>query len=106
MKKSTFALFAASFLLQAGSGPRAFTGVITDSMCGTNHAMMKVAPDSKCVTQCVRAGSQYVLHDGKKSYKLSDQQTPQEFAGRKVRITGKLFEKTGILQVDRIVPAK
>ncbi len=27
--------------------------------------MMKVTPDSKCVTECVKHGSKYALYDGK-----------------------------------------
>lgn len=46
------ALFAA-----AADGGQTFTGVITDSMCGKDHAAMKVSPESKCVKECVKAGS-------------------------------------------------
>ncbi len=64
--------------------------------------MMKVAPDSRCVVECVKHGSKYALYDGKTAYVLSDQKTPEQFAGQKARITGTLFEKTGILKVDSI----
>ena len=63
--------------------------------------MMKVSPDSKCVLECVRAGS-YALFDGKATYVLSDQKTPEQFAGQKVSVTGTLFEKTKILKVAAI----
>jgi hypothetical protein len=33
---------------------------------------------------------------------LSDQKTPEQFAGKKVTVTGTLYEKTKILQVDSI----
>jgi len=82
--------------------PRSLHGVITDSMCGKDHAMMKVAPDSKCVQECVKQGAKYALFDGKISYVLSDQLTPQQFAGQKVKVTGVLNEKTKILKVDSI----
>jgi len=36
------------------------------------------------------------------AYVLSDQKTPDRFAGQKVKVTGTLFEKTKILQVDSI----
>ena len=88
--------------LAAGAASQTFTGIITDSMCGKDHAMMKVTPDSKCVVECVKHGSKYALHDGKTAYVLSDQKTPEQFAGRKVKVTGTLFEKTRILQVDSI----
>ena len=93
----------ATLLLIAGTLPAStFTGVVTDSMCGKDHAMMKVTPDSKCVTECVKAGSKYALFDGKNAYTLSDQKTPEQFAGQKVRISGTLYEKTKILKVDSI----
>jgi hypothetical protein len=91
----------------AGNVARTFTGTITDSMCVTNHAMMRVAPDAKCVTECAKGGKfKYVLYDGKNVYKLSDQETPARFAAQKVRITGTLFGKTGIIRVERIEAAK
>src|ERR1019366_3923951 len=88
--------------LAAGAASQTFTGVITDSMCGKDHAMMKVKPDSKCVVECVKSGSKYALYDGKAAYVLSDQKTPQRFAGQKVKVTGTLFEKTKILRVESI----
>ena len=88
--------------LAAGAATQTFTGVITDSMCGKDHAMMKVTPDSKCVVECVKGGSKYALNDGKNVYVLSDQKTPEQFAGKKVKVTGTLFEKTKILQVESI----
>jgi hypothetical protein len=88
----------------AGGPPQTFTGTITDSMCVANHAMMHVTPEANCARECVRAGSsvKYVLFDGKNTYKLSDQQTPAKFAAQKVRVTGVLFTKTGIIQVEKI----
>ena len=56
--------------------------------------MMKVTPDSKCVLECVKSGSKYALYDGKNVYVLSDQKTPEKFAGQRVKVTGTLFEKT------------
>jgi hypothetical protein len=88
--------------LVAGAATRTFTGVITDSMCGGGHAMMKVSPDAKCVRECVKNGSKYALFDGKNVYVLSDQKTPEQFAGQKVKVTGTLYEKTRVLKVDSI----
>ena len=99
----------ASFLFSALLAFRAsFTGVITDSMCGVNHASMNIAPDAKCVRDCVKMDKRYkyALYDGKKMYTLSDQQTPEKFAAQKVKVTGVLYEKTGIIKVDSIQPAK
>ena len=46
--------------------------------------------------------AKYALFDGKNVYKLSDQVTPAEFAGQKVKVTGTLFTKTGIIQVEKV----
>jgi hypothetical protein len=109
MKKLTIiALFAAAALVAfaAAGKSQTFTGVITDSMCVNNHAMMHITPDDKCVRKCVRAGAKYVLYDGKTAYKLSDQQTPEKFAAQKVKLTGVPFPATGIIQVEKIEAAK
>jgi hypothetical protein len=100
---SIILLFAAAMSL-AGGQPQTFTGTITDSMCIANHAMMRVTPDAKCARECVKAGGsvKYVLFDGKTAYKLSDQQTPEQFAGQKVKVTGNLFVKTGIIEVQKM----
>jgi hypothetical protein len=83
---------------------KTYVGMITDSMCGPNHALMKVSPDSKCVQDCVGDGKtfQYALLNGKAIYRLSDQETPAKFAGQKVKVTGVLYTSTGILKVERI----
>jgi hypothetical protein len=97
-------LFASTLALSAD----VFTGVITDSMCGTNHAAMGVTPTEKCVRECMKHGKhvKYVLHDGKNMYKLSDQQTPEKFAAQKVKITGRLNAKTNIIAVEKIEVAR
>jgi hypothetical protein len=84
-----------------------YVGVITDTMCTTNHTPMNVSPDEKCVRECVGDAktTKYALIAGKGVYTLSDQQTPASFAGKKVKVTGVLFTKTNILKVDRIVAA-
>ena len=107
MKILNLILFVAATLLAAGSS-QTFTGTITDSMCVANHAMMHVTPEAKCVRECVKGGGtvKYVLYDGRNSYKLSDQQTPGRFAGQRVNVTGTLFAKTGIIQVEKIEPVK
>ena len=83
---------------------RNFTGVITDAMCLANHKMMKITPDSKCVKECVKGGSKYVLQDGKTVYRLSDQAAPAAYAGQRVTVRGTLFAKTGVLKVQGIRP--
>ena len=95
--------------LVAAPEKQKFTGVVTDSMCATNnHASMRMGPtDGECTIACVLAhGALYVLYDGKEVYPLSDQQTPEKFAGKKVTVTGSLNAKTNTIQVASIVAAK
>jgi hypothetical protein len=107
MKKLiTMTVTAGALLLGAANQKQAFTGVISDDMCGTDHAHMNVTPDPKCVRECVKHGSKYVLLNGDKTYKLSDQKSPEQFAGGKVKVTGTLYAKTGIIAVDKIEAAK
>ena len=87
---------------------RTFTGAITDSMCATaDHSRMRMgSTDAECTIACISAhGALYVLYDGKDVYVLSDQQTPEKFAGKKVTVTGTLDAKTKTIQVDSIKPA-
>ena len=88
---------------------RTFTGAITDSMCATaDHSRMRMGPtDGECTIACVNAhGATFVLYDGKEVYMLSDQKTPEKFAGKKVTVTGTLNAKTSTIQVDSMVAAK
>lgn len=106
MKKAVLlSMFAA---LAASAEVKTFTGVITDSMCANDHKAMNIAPDDKCVLECTKHDKnvKLVLFDGKNIYKLSDQDTPRQFAAKKVRVTGELFPKTGIIRVDKIEAAK
>ena len=104
---------AASVLIVAASaapqGKKQFTGVITDSMCeaGDHSRMHMGSTDGECTIACVDAhGAAYVLYDGKTTYSLSDQKTPEKFAGKKVTVTGTLDAKTKTIHVDSMTAAK
>ena len=95
--------------LAAPPGKQTFTGTITDSMCSEgDHTHMQMGPtDADCTKACVSLhGASYVLYNGKASYTLSDQKTPEKFAGKKVTVTGTLDAKTITIQVDSIAAAK
>jgi Protein of unknown function (DUF5818) len=100
------------FTLAALTGAPArqkFTGIITDGMCAqADHSQMRMGPtDAECAIACVQAhGALYVLYNGKQSYALSDQQTPEKFAGKKVTVTGTLDVGTLTIHVDSISAAK
>jgi hypothetical protein len=109
MRKSlVFTLLVAATFASA-QGKQTFTGVITDSMCANNdHSQMQMGPTAaECTIACVRAhDAQYVLYDGKQAFTLSDQRTPEKFAGQKVTVRGTLDAKTKKIQVDSISAAK
>lgn len=100
---------AAVAAFAAPPGKKTFTGVITDSMCSDgDHSRMKMGPtDAECTKACVDVhGASLVLYDGKVVYTLSDQKKPEQFAGKKVTVTGTLDAKTTTIQVDSISAAK
>jgi molybdate transport system substrate-binding protein len=78
-------------------------------MCGeAGHTQMRMGPtDADCTTACVLAhGAQYVLFDGKNVYVLSDQKSPEEYAGRKVRVVGTLDAATKTIRVESMAAAE
>ena len=108
MKKSLLTFVSAAGIAFAVGNTQTFTGVITETMCGTKHTM-GITPESKCVRECVKSDPKkykYALQVGDKLYVLSDQQTPEQFAAEKVKVTGTLFEKTGIIKADKIERTK
>lgn len=108
MQRLILSLLFIAALAGAASGQQKFSGTITDNMCPlADHSRMRMgATDSECTIACVDAhGATFVLYDGKDLYTLSDQKTPEKFAGKKVTITGKLDAKTKTIQVDSITAA-
>jgi hypothetical protein len=83
-----------------------FTGVITDTMCGAKHGMMKNQPDDQCVKMCTAGSGEYALFDGKEVVKLSDQKTPARFAAQRVRVTGTYDKKSKTIKVASMEEAK
>ena len=105
---SIIVLFAMTVSAQDG---QRFTGVITDSMCSTgDHSGMRMGPtDAECTTACIEGhGASYVLFDGKEAYFLSDQKTPEKFAGKQVVVTGTLdaAKKTIALKTITLATSK
>ncbi len=108
MKRISWAVMA--LVLATGIGLAAppmppastFTGSIGDSMCGAKHMPGESAKD--CTLGCVKDGSKYILIDPSgKIYQLSDQKTPEKFAGANVKVTGTL--KGDTITVTSIVAA-
>ena len=102
-------LAVASLSASQAAKPQTFTGIITDSMCPlANHSQMQMGPtDAECVKACVAVhGATYVLYDGKATYELSDQKTPEKFAAQRVRVVGTLDAKTKTIKVTSMTAAK
>lgn len=89
-------------------------GEIMDSRCaidGSHDKMMrqngtKSAQD--CTLQCAKTGGSFVLFDPetKAVYQLDDQQKPQGFAGRRVRISGTYDEPSKTMHIESIESAE
>jgi hypothetical protein len=105
-------LLAAATVVAAGAPAQSktYVGVVSESMCGINHTSMGISPDPKCIVECVKHGQgvRYILVEEKTHamYTLSDQQTPEQFAARRVRVRGVLYQKTKILKVEQIEEVK
>ena len=87
---------------------RRITGTISDSMCPAgDHSKMRMGPtNAECTIACNDGhGAPYVLYDGKDTYTLSDQKTPEKFAGKKVTVMGTLDAKNKTIQVTSIAAA-
>ena len=75
----------------AANKPQAFTGRVSDAMCGANHMMGGEA--AECARVCVRKGSKYALVVGDKVYTLdtSDKSTLDQLdklADKQAKVTG------------------
>ena len=104
MKPVILSLLLIASLIPAQDVQR-FTGTITDAMCpkGDHSRMRMGATDAECTIACADAhGALYVLYDGKETFVLSDQKTPEKLAGKTVTVTGTLDAKSRTIQVNAI----
>lgn len=95
----------AAVLAFAADKPQAFTGKVSDAMCGAKH-MMAGASDADCTRACVQKGSKYALVVGDNVYTLEggDADMLYKLAGQKATVTGTLKEKT--ITVASVAAAK
>lgn len=88
----------------AQSGAQAFTGVVSDNMCGKQH-MAKDKSAAQCTRECVKAGSDYALVVGEKVYTLKGNKSEiDKYAGEKATVIG--TEKNDTIAVSSIAAAK
>jgi hypothetical protein len=108
-KQAMFASLLAIGALVGVAQAKNYTGEIMDSSCAKNgsHAQMEKehnrTSDSGCTKACVKMGAKYVLFMNGKAYDLDDQTKPADFAGKRVRVTGKMEGNT--IKVENISPA-
>ena len=102
-----FAAFAASAIATAHNAATeaSFVGYISDSSCGLKH-MSGMGADKNCTLVCVKNGK-FVLadRDHKRVYNFDQagQEKAREFAGQKVKVTGRVSGRT--IRVTNIEPA-
>jgi hypothetical protein len=76
-------------LLAADSKDQAFTGTVSDTMCGAHHTMMPGLSDDQCTRACVKTGADYALVVGAKVYTLKGNKADfDKFAGEKATVKG------------------
>jgi Protein of unknown function (DUF5818) len=95
---------------------KVFKGVITDSQCALNvhslsqshNEMLKShevgSTPADCVWYCIKQrGGRFVLQEGKKVYKLDDQEVSRDLANKQVEVVGTLDPQTNTIHVARIL---
>jgi hypothetical protein len=106
MKALIFGILAMTAAIAAPAG-QTFTGTIADSMCARAHTMRMGPTDADCTKACVEAhDADYVLFDGKTVQVLSEHPKLEQFAGKKVTITGTVDSQTKKIRIESIAEAK
>jgi hypothetical protein len=85
-----------------------FSGTTTNEECSSaGHSGMRIgSTDAACTIACVDDHNvQFVLFDSKVIYRLNDQNTSREFAGKKVAVVGTLDSNTQTIQVNSMAAA-
>ena len=111
MKKLLFAGILAAGIT-AFAADQTVTGVITDSMCKTNHGTMQKGTtkmsDHDCTVACVKMmGQKYVLSTGDKVYQIDNQSFAglEKNAGRTVNATGQVSAEGKSITLSKMTPA-
>lgn len=99
--------------LRAEEPPRLFSGIVSDSECGLDHARMKkqhhLPNDLVCTRECCEKYKQeYVLadHASGEIYQIDDQKAVRRYANRRVRILGTLETESGKIHVVMVEPVR
>jgi hypothetical protein len=106
----TFLMWVTSALSQDQPTPQVWSGRLSDSMCGASHQMKlsgKIS-ERECLFECMKGLARYVLvDDTQQVIPIANQDLGgfPLYAGRPVRITGKL--KDGVIVASKVeaIPA-
>jgi hypothetical protein len=106
----TLLLWATSALSQDQPAQQAWSGRLSDSMCGASHQMKMAAKmtERECLFECMKALARYVLVDDKQQVTPIANQDLGGFplyAGRPVRIAGKLKDGAIVAAKVEAIPA-
>lgn len=112
MKRLFFATIMAAGLTTAFAAEQTVTGVVTDSMCKSNHAMMQKGAnklsDHDCTVACVKMmGQKYVLAAGDKVYQIENQNFAalEKNAGSTVKATGQVSADGKSIMLTKLTAA-
>jgi hypothetical protein len=92
-----------AFVCIALGQDKSWTGVVSDSQCGTKHSTASDGA-ATCVAKCVSGGSKYALVSEGKVYQIDAQDKFTDFAGKAVKVTGS--EKDGAITVSTVEAVK
>jgi hypothetical protein len=111
-----FVLLTATSLANAGSAKSTFHGEISDTQCAMKVHSLKRSHEemiqkstlgtdaASCARACVRRGGEWVLRSGDRVYRLKNQAGMEEYAGRRVQVSGTLDPKTSTINNVAIKP--
>lgn len=102
--KLAFSLFLLS--LPGLAAQQTWTGQISDSMCGANHAGMgDMGKNPKdCTAACVKGGAKYVFVANGKAFEIANQGFGDltKHAGQTVKLTGDLGSDGKTITVSKL----
>ncbi len=114
MKKilaATLLMWVTSALSQDQQTQQVWSGRLSDSMCGASHQMRAATgkmSERECLFECIKALASYVLVDDKQQVILIANQDLGGFplyAGRPVRITGRMKDGSIVATKIEAIPA-
>jgi hypothetical protein len=87
-------LGTASMQGQTTGSQKTLTGVVSDSMCGTNHMAKNLSP-ADCLRMCVKKETKYALVVGTDVYTLEGHEAElDKYAAQKVSLKGTVKGQT------------